>query len=870
MKRNSPLRASDLVKQLGLCGYSPNLIKADFSFGRQRVPVAAFADQTHDARSACIAVLDAPSLAESQAKQLVDDCRPLGAPVAFVCCAKQLQWWQSTSKGAQFQEQVPFSNVGEFFGKHQDELSPQSIYRAKTIGKLKRGEQLTFVDVGLLPLLENEMGSQVARLIQRMWAVAHEELGKSPLNSQRTRRLFQSIFWLLAGKILKDKEVPDFRNLNLEDVAETLQRVNRHYHADRPFTGVSGREKNSLQAAVHIVSEHGSLRNLTIESLAHVYENTLIDRDVRKSLGIHATPSYLVDYIVWQLAGWIEEIPQARRVVLEPTCGHAPFLVSAARLLREMVDFSDSRKRHDYLRKRLAGLETDDFAREIARLSLTLADVPNPNGWNLIPADIYQGNTLSALAKKSTILLCNPPFEDFTSEERGKCNQDGNQLRYNNKAAELLWRTLPHMPKGSVFGVIVPQGFLHDANAAGVRQMILEQFDLDAIAALPEKVFAHAGHPSAVIFGRKRVRGTTRSASGGVRYIQVRKWDLPGFRERYQVPTEWLDQTRFLANPDFDLRWQQLHEVWEYCRQFRQLKDIAGVGQGLSYKTTYDPSKGEVFNSEKHLPPKAKTISKNKFSGAVKGYTEYSKDIKLTDVPKEHWINLSDDVIQRRRWGMAAGVPQVIMNYIRVGVDPWRVKALIDRKGHPVTSNFLVVRPKCQEWPLEALWAILNSPLANAYAYCHSLERNNQAGMVRKMPVPEWNSSSASVLKNLVDRYFSLYSTERGFMQQKVDANEARQNMLAIDAEVMHLYDLPPRLERQVLDLFNGRRRKGVDFPFDRYFPEDFESWIPLHEYLSEEYQRSTPEFVQRWVDESRSPELIKALRMAVEAFREE
>ena len=107
-------------------------------------------------------------------------------------------------------------------------------------------------------------------------------------------------------------------------------------------------------------------------------------------------------------------------------------------------------------------------------------------------------------------------------------------------------------------------------------------------------------------------------------------------------------------------------------------------------------------------------------------------------------------------------------------------------------------------------------------------------------------------------------------MQQKVDANEARQNMLAIDAEVMHLYDLPPRLERQVLDLFNGRRRKGVDFPFDRYFPEDFESWIPLHEYLSEEYQRSTPEFVQRWVDESRSPELIKALRMAVEAFREE
>ena len=99
---------------------------------------------------------------------------------------------------------------------------------------------------------------------------------------------------------------------------------------------------------------------------------------------------------------------------------------------------------------------------------------------------------------------------------------------------------------------------------------------------------------------------------------------------------------------------------------------------------------------------------------------------------------------------------------------------------------------------------------------------------------------------------------------------EGSHGMLAIDAEVMRLYDLPPRLERQVLDLFTGWERPGVDFKFDRYFPEDFSACIPLHEYLSEEFQRSTVDFVKRWVDEARSPELINALETATGDFEEE
>ena len=141
--------------------------------------------------------------------------------------------------------------------------------------------------------------------------------------------------------------------------------------------------------------------------------------------------------------------------------------------------------------------------------------------------------------------------------------------------------------------------------------------------------------------------------------------------------------------------------------------------------------------------------------------------------------------------------------------------------------------------------------------------------MIRSIPLPDCDSYSLHRLADLVQDYFALYDSREDILQSEVDAKEAKRRMLAIDTEVMRLYDLPPKLERQVLDLFAGYPRKGVDFEFERYFPEGFESWIPLHEYLSDEYQRSTPSFVNEWVEKNRTPEVIEALKTAVEAFEE-
>ena len=820
------------------------------------MPIAGFAYPSHDARDACIAVVDGDLPVEPTFKSVANEYRDIGAPVLFICCRKQLQWWNLKSSGAMLEDTIPAAEVSSFFHKHKEDFSPESIYRAKNLSRVHSKYQLSFVDKGLMPALEHEMGYRLADLVKNTLRVLDEKLGIPQVDIQLTRWMFQSVFWLLGAKILQDKKVERFIRLNLEDVPVVLERVNRHYGVKDGLVFRTKREQRALEAAASEVKQFSSLNSMTIESLAHVYETTLIDKETRKAWGIHATPSYLVDYIVWQLFDWIRDIPQENRHVLEPTCGHAPFLTSALRLLREIYE-GDRADLHKYLNSHLVGIEQDLFAREIARLSLTLADVPNPNGWKLKECDVFDGDILTKLAKKSTILLCNPPFEGFRVE-KAKYAQKGVHLKYDNKTAEVLWRTLPHMPVGSVFGVVVPRGFLENKNTTSLRKLLVENFELREICVLPDKVFEFGDLESSIILGRRCV---SKNNNNTIKFVRVREKDINQFQGYYKAPTEIVQQSNFLSSDRFNLYVPELGTVWDYCHSFKRLEkvvDVRKTGKGLEYK------------SEMNLPPNIKTKCKRRFKGAVQGYDKAGGKNKLTGTPELTWMNVGDKTLRRVGQGKATDKPRIILNSAPVGRGPWRLEVQIDDEGRAITSSFIAVQPKLDGWSFEVLWAVLNSPLANAYIYCYANKWLIGVKRILKLPIPDVGNKELCYLQNLVKDYFALDASQDEILQPEVDSKEAQRRMLAIDAEVMRLYDLPPKLERKLLDLFNGYERKGVDFEFDRYFPEGFESWIPLHEYLSEEYQRSTPSFVNEWVEKNRSPEVIKALEIAVEAFKED
>lgn len=135
-------------------------------------------------------------------------------------------------------------------------------------------------------------------------------------------------------------------------------------------------------------------------------------------------------------------------------------------------------------------------------------------------------------------------------------------------------------------------------------------------------------------------------------------------------------------------------------------------------------------------------------------------------------------------------------------------------------------------------------------------------GILRNMPIP-FKGQDLSKLDALSKKYFKFNSTEFTLSDEE-KFEQKKHCLLEIDAEILRLYNLPPRLEKMLLDFFAGTPRRGVDFKFDRYYPEGFDSYIPLHMYISAEFQNSSVENVKKWIENNRSPEVIGAFKAAV------
>jgi hypothetical protein len=463
--------------------------------------------------------------------------------------------------------------------------------------------------------------------------------------------------------------------------------------------------------------------------------------------------------------------------------------------------------RGPYLRSRLHGSDLDPFALELARLSLTLTDIPNPDHWDLKVHDMFVDDHLAEQAGRNTILLANPPFHNFTQQEQRYYQSRRSAVRFTNKCAEMLWRTLPHLPTGAVFGVVVPQTLLHSDNARDLREFILRDCELRELCLFPDRVFSFSDAESAVIIGRRKAA----AGQNQVRYRRVRERELQSFRLDYSAgSTRMVRQLRLSSDEALSLRVPELEEVWTACANNATLADIAVLGQGLAYQG-------------RHLPRNAITYSAERFTGGQPGFVFFDHGIQLHQLPKLYWMNLDKSVIHRARAGTTVGVPQVLLNYAPASRGPWRLKALIDREGHPVTSRFIPVRPRAREWSVEVLWAMLNSPLANAYAFSHLGKRDNIVGDIRKIPVPQARTFEA--VHHAASAYLdAAWSGEPPAALQRL--------LMRVDCEVLKLYSLPLQLEQSLLASFRDWERVGVPFKQIRYLPNELENSIRFSDFL--------------------------------------
>ncbi|MCE1248095.1 MAG: hypothetical protein LWY06_15755, partial [Firmicutes bacterium] len=181
---------------------------------------------------------------------------------------------------------------------------------------------------------------------------------------------------------------------------------------------------------------------------------------------------------------------------------------------------------------------------------------------------------------------------------------------------------------------------------------------------------------------------------------------------------------------------------------------------------------------------------------------------------------------------------KVVCNSARTSRGPWRLTALFDRKGLAFSKNFTAFWLKTENNNIEQnlfhklIAAILNSPVANAYMFDHNLDKHNRIEVFRRIPLPDFSQMDLTDFENT---YNSLVSNLSEPVQDK---NVVNALLLKIDALILAAYDLPPRLEKKLLDIFWGYQRP-VPVEFTGYYPEGYASYTPLADFISESFKMS-------------------------------
>ncbi|HVA51801.1 MAG TPA: N-6 DNA methylase [Pirellulales bacterium] len=812
-------------------GYRGDLLAEDYSFpdwfsdGRQErsVPIAAFGQTPLSYETACFSVLP-PS--HKTGRELVQDFRALGAPFAFEITAVNVQCWgvgaeqDSTTRISQFD----LDNIDDVFQKHADDWLPLSVLRAKNVASKASLDQRVLFDFDLIPELEHHIREKLDPLLKRACSAAKRVYNQTSHAALNAHHMFQLAFWLLAGKIFHDRRIDPFVAFDINsNPDEVLAAVADYYGEHLPAM----LNRASREAVYKKLWGGVDLRNVSIDVLTHIWANTFVSKDIREALGIHSTPRSVAKFIVDQLP--FEAFDTHRRIVVEPCCGSATFLVSAMQRLRELLPSNtDHKARHKYFTSKLLGFEQEAIGVEIARLCLTLADFPNPNHWQIFSGDVFraQQKALEEKLRNTRIVLCNPPFQSFSTSDPLRASTQS-----VHKPVEILNRVLDSLHPQGVLGFVLPRKFLDSGWYEQARTRLIDRFASLDLVSLPDTAFrgSNSGVETVLLIA-------TQPRSGGqsstVRHRRVSRTDWEAFSRTHRVSSDDVcvktaaDAARSLSIP-------LLRNLWMYLEGFDLLGTVARIRKGIEWNRPLKKYRNELVRhtaedwTREGVPPLAK--------------------IEAFQVPDTMHLSMKPEDRRRNAYSLPWDTPKVIMNGNRRSRGPWRLSAFADFNGLICYRTFLAA------WPNDpacttVLAAILNNPLANAFAYGREGQALSRRDL-EKLPVPKLSESLRSDTDKAVAVYLEAVSTHRW--------EAAEIALRQIDAIILRAYDLPPRLERELLDLFRGEARP-LPFKFGDYFPESFTPSVPLWMYVSEEFARCSVQTL-RAMPEITEPELIAA-----------
>ncbi len=770
-------RILDLVaKQTAMLGYRDDAVRREYAYsdvwvasgGTRSVPMVAFTQTPPSYRSAAFAVAEGTA---SSAQALVDSHRALGAPLFFVIEGDEVSSWQVYARQApRLLDRFPVDLLPETFRLHRDEWTPDVIHRAKSIGRVDTNYQRDFVDIGLIPAIEGEIHTKLDRLIRE--AVADV---RQVSDGQTMRLLFRGVFRLLAAKILTDRQSARAQSWDADNVADVLSAMGEYYALGKDTQIWPAHTLALLDPVWRAFRAGFSVANISADDLAYVYESTLVTPQARARFGTHSTPRHVADYILDRFRLW--EFGAQPLNVYEPFAGAGVFLGSALRQMRDGLphDWSDE-QRHDLLIRHIGGAEIDPFACEVAKLSLILADYPNANGWKIEEKDLLAKGALSVRLKGHDVILCNPPFEAFTAEERARY-PDAHAID-GSKAVFALSTALQAKPK--MLGFVVPNTMLVDRRYRAQRRAVEQLYRDIELVSLPDGVFNVSQLDTALLIARDLHEP---GAAQRIRSSAVYDADKKRFAVD-RTPSHVSEETRDTPTTADGTLWSPpLQHVWSTLRDFPHLGDLVHGHWGLRWH-------GKL----KETPRVFDVPGRDRVPGHMDSST---LDQFVLHAPR--YLDAGPGAV---RWGHTYDweAPKILANAGRLSRGYWRLAAAVDRERRRASQQFIAFWPVSNgaDIDLDAVAALLNGPVVNAFLAEHSFDKRFRIRTLETAPVPK------HIPKELGELSRAYAAAAR---QADSRPEDLAQLLSAIDALTLEAYGLDTDLTRDLIAAFGMNER---------------------------------------------------------------
>ena len=771
-------------------GYQDDLLPEEYKFADilgqnepRKIEIAGFAQEPLSYLSSCIGIA-VPSQPDPES---IMAYRSLGAPQILALHPddkKILRWKILAASKPELIEAIDPAHLRNAILTNKDDWNPEKVLRAKSMRFTGQASQLDFFDIGLIPMIEEVVYKKLDDLILDVLTISRSVYQEYHDTDPNYDALVRLVFRLIAAKLLGDRQHSDkWLNSNAQAV---IREVENFYFQNTPPQAVL-EDIHVQNAAWHRIRSAFSFQNLSVEALAYIYENTLVDPDTREKLGIHATAYLIAEYIIQQLP--IDDLPLEECRFFEPFAGHAPFLIAALRKLRTMLPAGTStEKRHDYFVRLLAGMEYEALACEVAGYSLILADYPNPNGWRIEKANVFTSPKLDNYLTQANIVLCNPPYEYFPKNERLSYPS----LRSVNKAVEALSRVLEKAPR--MLGFVLPRTFVDGQMYVEVRKRISNLYNNISFVALPANAFNYSDAETVLLIAHRE-----RTAQPTWKFALVDRKDYKQFLFTGQTTWQVQASTGFIEdqlNRNNPILWYTpIHHLWDALASLPRLESVAEIHRGIEYKS-FRKNKAElVTDVPREGFAKGLRLTTKGFEPYVPTYFAYfnmNREKMLYEAYKHPWEK-----------------PKVIANAGRIQSDRWVIASVVDDKGLVCYQNFHGIWPTAN-YPVEVIAALINSPIASAFLSTHRSAWHNRKETISQIPIPEFRHSQIRRIVSLVREYMLLREQWEPWQEHSKDSESRCRGIIKqIDAELLTAYNLPRELEFRLLEYFHGYERPG-------------------------------------------------------------